>query len=111
VRYLTFAGKEGWLPGWLARLWVPEGDMPLRLGKSDGAQKWVWAPREGRLSVLNIVRDPFELNPEVLVDDNARYEEATSELKRWCLATNRGEAVAVDSDQDERVLKSLGYTQ
>lgn len=111
VRYLTFAGKKGWLPGWLARLWVREGDMPLRLGKTDGAQKWVWAPGEGRLSVVNTVRDPFELSPEVLADDNGRYEEATSELKRWFLATNRGEAAAVDSDQDEKVLKSLGYTQ
>ena len=111
VRYLTFAGKKGWLPGWLARLWVRKGDMPLRLGKSEGALKWVWTPAEGRLSVINTARDPFELSPEILADDNGRCEEATSELKRWFLATNRSEAATVDSEQDEKVLESLGYTQ
>jgi arylsulfatase A-like enzyme len=111
VRYLTFAGKKGWLPGWLARLWVRTGDMPLRLGKINGAQKWVWVPDENRLSIVNTVRDPFELSPEILADDQARYEEATSELKQWFLVTNKGGAAGVKSEQDEKVLESLGYTQ
>jgi hypothetical protein len=111
VRYLTFAGKKGWLPGWIARLWVRTGDMPLRLGKINGAQKWVWVPDENRLSIVNTVRDPFELRPEILADDQARYEEATSELKQWFLVTNKGGAAGVKSEQDEKVLESLGYTQ
>ena len=111
VRYLTFAGKKGWLPGWLARLWVRKGDMPLRLGKINGAQKWVWIPDENRLSIVNIERDPFELSPEILADDRARYEEVTSELKQWFLVTNKGGAAGVKSEQDEKVLESLGYTQ
>ncbi|MCI0423262.1 MAG: sulfatase [Acidobacteria bacterium] len=111
VRYVTFAGKKGWLPGWLSRLWLDARNMPLRLGKTEGVQKWVWTPEETRLSIFNTARDPLELDPKVLSDDNIQYEEATSELKEWFNATNRGEADRGVSEQDEKVLRSLGYTQ
>lgn len=111
LRYLTFGGKKGWTPGWLSWLWVDQDDLPLRLGKSEGALKRVWSPRENQLSIVNIERDPFELNPQILRDDSGLYEEATSELKEWFTTTERAQAEMTRSKRDEEVLRSLGYTQ
>jgi arylsulfatase A-like enzyme len=111
LRYLTFAGKKGSMPGWLSWMWVRKSELPLRLGKVGDARKWVWTPSDKRLSVVNIESDPLELTPEVLGDDNGRYEEATSELRHWFSVTNLTAAEMVRSKLDEEILESLGYTQ
>ena len=85
--------------------------MPLRLAKLEGHAKWVWSPRENLLSMVDIEKDPSELTPRVLHDSNGQYEELTSELKHWFLATDLTEAEPVKSQSDEEILRSLGYAQ
>jgi arylsulfatase A-like enzyme len=111
LRYLTFAGKKGAMPTWLSWMWVRRTELPLRLGKLEDSRKWVWTPGENLLSVVSIEKDPLELNPEVLSDDNGRYEEATSELRHWFKVTDLTQAEMIKSKLDEEVLESLGYTQ
>jgi len=111
VRSVTFAGKKGWTPRWLSWIWVGRDEMPLRLAKIEGHTKWVWVPRENRLSGVDTEKDPFELTPRSLDDSSGQYEEITSELKHWFLSTNLTSTAPVKSQTDEEILRSLGYAQ
>jgi len=81
--------------------------MPLRLAKVEDHAKWVWSPRENLLSIVDIEKDPLELTPRVLHDSSGQYEEITSELKHWFLATDLTETETVKSQTDEQILRSL----
>lgn len=61
--------------------------------------------------MVDTEKDPFELAPRSLGDSNGQYEEITSELKHWFLATDLTNAAPVKSQTDEEILRSLGYVQ
>jgi hypothetical protein len=111
VRSLTFSGKKGWTPGWLSWMWIGRDAMPLRLARIEGHVKWTWSPRENLLLMVDTEKDPLELTPQALDDNNGQYEEITSELEHWFLTTDLTNAAPVKSQADEEILRSLGYAQ
>ena len=73
IRYVTFAGKKGWMPRWISQFWVSPETTPLRIGQTFGVQKMIWNPNDKSLSVFDIEEDPFELSPVVLSRRDAQY--------------------------------------
>ena len=111
IRYVTFAGKKGWMPRWLAQLWVNVDRTPLRVGQTLGHQKTIWNPRGESVSLWDIRHDPFEENPTVLSKNDARYNARRNPLSRWYEATDLSDGESQMSRRDVEVLKSLGYIQ
>ncbi len=109
IRYVTFAGKKGWMPRWIASLWVNADRTPLRVGQTLGDEKAVWNPRAKSLSLVDVRSDPFEENPTVLGKKDARYHAEAKPLSRWFDATDLSDGESRMSERDVEVLKSLGY--
>ena len=109
IRYVTFAGKKGWMPRWLASLWVNADRTPLRVGQTLGDDKAVWNPRAKSLSLVDVRNDPFEENPKVFGNKDARYHAEAKPLSRWFDATDLSDGESRMSERDVEVLKSLGY--
>ncbi len=111
IRYLTFAGKKGFFPQWLAWLWTDSREGPLRIGTTEGARKLIWTPGSKRLAAYNLQEDPFELRPSVIRPRSADFERETAQLDQWFRATYRGSGASVMTEEDVEVLRSLGYLQ
>lgn len=111
IRYLTFAGKKGFFPQWLAWLWADPGEGPLRIGVTDGARKLIWTPGARRLAAYRLDEDPFELRPSLIKPRTADFERETARLDQWFRATNRGLGASALTDEDVEALRSLGYLQ
>ena len=109
IRYITFAGKKGWMPRWIASLWVNADRTPLRVGQTLGDQKSIWNPRGKTLSLFDVPHDPFEQNPVVLSKRDSRYRAQAKPLRRWFEATDLSDGESRMSERDVEVLKSLGY--
>ena len=88
IRYVTFAGKKGWMPRWIASLWVNADRTPLRVGQTFGDEKSVWNPRGKSLSLFDVPNDPFEESPVVLTRKDSRYQAGVKPLSRWFDATD-----------------------
>jgi arylsulfatase A-like enzyme len=110
IRFLTFAGKKGFIPSWLSWLWVEQEQLPLRMGLSNGASKVIWTPSEDRLAFYDTRTDPLETRPRLLRSGNA-YDADTTKLKRWFSLTAGRAGENQMSTHDMEVLKSLGYLQ
>lgn len=111
MRYVAFAGRKGFAPGWLSWMWVQKSRLPLHVGKTEGSRKLIWTPEENSLSIYDVQDDPLELKPLSLDDDDARYKRETAALERWFEATDLEESEVKLSKRDAEVLKSLGYIQ
>ena len=111
IRYITFAGKKGWMPRWLSHMWVSPDERPLRIGQSLGSQKMVWDPSGRFLSVFNIDEDPFEMSPLVLSHKNPEYSATARPLGQWFKATDLSAGESKLTKRDTEVLKTLGYIQ
>ena len=109
IRYITFAGKKGWMPRWLSHMWVSPDEGPLRVGQSLGSQKMVWDPTGRSLSVFNIDEDPFEMSPLVLSHKDAQYSATARPLGQWFKATDLAAGDSKLTKRDLEVLKTLGY--
>ena len=109
IRYITFAGKKGWMPRWLSHMWVSPDERPLRVGQSLGTQKMVWDPAGRSLSVFNIDEDPFEMSPLVLSHKDAQYSATARPLGQWFKATDLSAGDSKLTKRDLEVLKTLGY--
>lgn len=109
IRYITFAGKKGWMPRWLSHMWVSPDERPLRIGQSLGSQKMVWDPSGRFLSVFNIDEDPFEMSPLVLSHKNPEYSATARPLGQWFKATDLSAGESKLTKRDTEVLKTLGY--
>ncbi len=109
IRYVTFAGKKGWMPRWIASLWVNADRTPLRVGQTLGDEKSVWNPRGKSLSLFDVINDPFEESPVVLTRKDSRYQAGVKPLSRWFDATDLSDGESRMSERDVEVLKSLGY--
>ena len=109
IRYITFAGKKGWMPRWLSHMWVSPDERPLRVGQSLGSQKMVWDPSGRSLSVFNIDEDPFEMSPLVLSHKNPEYSATARPLGQWFKATDLSAGESKLTKRDTEVLKTLGY--
>jgi arylsulfatase A-like enzyme len=111
MRYVAFAGRKGFAPGWMSWMWSRKSELPLHMGMTMGSDKYVWTPGENKLAVLDTEKDPFELSPRRLKDGDQVYERQTASLQRWFDATDLEETELEISDRDAEVLKSLGYLQ
>ncbi len=111
MRYVSFAGRKGFAPGWMSWVWARPSDLPLRLGRTTGAEKFVWTPGEGTLAMIDLEQDPFEQQPTLLAEGDRRYEKETAALRRWFKSTDLEESELKISGRDTEVLKSLGYLQ
>ena len=111
MRYVAFAGRKGFAPGWMSWMWSRKSQLPLRLGMTMGSDKLVWTPGESKLAVLDTEKDPFERSPRILKAGEQVYERQTASLQRWFDATDLEETELEISDSDAEVLKSLGYLQ
>jgi len=109
IRYITFAGKKGWMPRWLSSMWVSPDERPFRVGQSLGSQKMVWDPNGRSLSVFNIDEDPFEMSPLVLSHKHAQYSATARPLGQWFRATDLTAGESKLTKRDTEVLKTLGY--
>ncbi len=109
IRYITFAGKKGWMPRWLSSMWVSPDERPFRVGQSLGTQKMVWDPNGRSLSVFNIDEDPFEMSPLVLSHKHAQYSATARPLGQWFRATDLTAGESKLTKRDTEVLKTLGY--
>jgi len=111
MRYVSFAGRKGFAPGWMSWVWARPSDLPLRLGCTTGAEKFVWTPDEGTLAMIDLEQDPFEQQPTLLAEGDRRYEKETAALRRWFKSTDLEESELKVSGRDTEVLKNLGYLQ
>ncbi len=111
VRYLTFAGKKGFFPQFVSWLWVQDKELPFRMGRTDGSRKAIWTPGDKVLRVYDLSRDPDETAPRKLKSAAADYERETTHLAGWFQATAIDPAEARLSEEDQRILRSLGYVQ
>ena len=109
MRYLAFAGRKGFAPGWMSWMWSRKARLPLHLGMTMGSDKFVWTPGNSELAVLDLEQDPFELEPKVLDEGERAYERRTASFQRWFDSTDLEESELKISDRDVEVLKSLGY--
>jgi arylsulfatase A-like enzyme len=109
MRYVAFAGRKGFAPGWMSWMWSRKSTLPLHLGVTTGAEKFVWSPGSEELAVLDLEQDPFELEPHVVEPGERVYKRRTASLQRWFESTDLEESELEISDRDAEVLKSLGY--
>ncbi len=111
IRYLSFAGKKGWMPHWLAQFWITADRIPFRVGQTVGNKKSIWNPREKVLSSFDLSVDPFEQEPLVLSQKDRMYSSRTKPLSRWFEATNLSGGESRMNKRDMEILRSLGYVQ
>jgi arylsulfatase A-like enzyme len=111
IRYLTFGGEKLFFPRWLSWLWMPNSELPSRIGREDGNRKLIWSPEEESLAIFDTAQDPWEIKPRVVGAENAAYKSETVLLARWFKATDTASGTAVLSKRDVEVLRSLGYLQ
>ena len=120
IRYLSFAGKKGWMPqkilptafsGWLAQFWITAERTPFRMGQTAGSKKSIWDPQEKVLLSFDLSVDPFEQEPLAFSQKDRTYSSRTKPLSRWFKATNLSSGESRMSKRDVEVLKSLGYIQ
>lgn len=109
IRYVTFAGKRGFVPRWLSSIWVRHGDLPLKVGHTIGPRKVIWTPEDKSLEVLDLDRDPFELSPTIAKSSSSQYKAETARLEHWFKSTAGRASEIKMTKEDIEVLKSLGY--
>ena len=109
MRYVAFAGRKGFAPGWMSWMWSRKSTLPLHLGMMTGATKFVWSPASEELAVLDLEQDPFELERTIIDASERVYKRRTASLQRWFESTDLEESELEISDRDTEVLKSLGY--
>ncbi len=111
VYFVTFAGKKGFAPSWLSRVWVHDDELPLLCGRLDGYSKMIWDPNDDKLSLFDLRSDPRELKGAVLAENDPKYTSETAQLERWFSRTQTRAVEQPLSAHDVEVLKSLGYIQ
>ena len=111
IRYITFAGKKGWMPHWIAQLWVNADRTPLRIGQTLGDKKSIWNPRKKVLSLFDVDTDPFEQKPLMLSSGDSLYSTLKKPLRQWFEVTNLSDGESRMNERDVEILKSLGYVQ
>jgi arylsulfatase A-like enzyme len=111
IRYVTYAGKKGFMPRWFSFLWVSHGDLPLRIGHAIGPRKVIWTPEDKSLEIFDVSRDPLELSPIAPRTKTSPYKLETTRLKRWYKSTAGRASEVKMTEQDIKVLRSLGYIQ
>ncbi len=111
MRYVAFAGRKGFAPGWLSWMWARKSTLPLHLGRTQGNRKVVWTPEAERVSIVDLNDDPHEDDPRVHERQGKTYQRETAELRAWFEKTDLEESEAQLTRRDAEVLKSLGYLQ
>ena len=120
IRYISFAGKKGWMPqkllpaafaSWLAQFWVNADRSPILVGQTFGDEKSIWRPRKKSISVFDISSDPFEENPVVVNRTDPSYHSRKKPLSQWFEATDLSVGESRMGKRDVEILKSLGYIQ
>ena len=111
VRYVTYAGKKGFMPKWLSFLWIQPRDLPLKMGHTTGPRKIIWTPTNKTLEVFDTKSDPFELSPNTQKGKTPQYKVETARLESWYESTEGRASEVTMSEEDIEVLESLGYLQ
>ena len=109
IRFVSFEGKKGFIPGWISWVWRPNSGMPFRIGKLDGSMKMIWTPQEERFEFYDLAEDPLELGSEVLAKGDTRYKFESAAFERWFESTNLAESESRLTKRDTEILKSMGY--
>ncbi len=111
LRYVTFAGRKGWMPKFLVDLFVDFKGLPLKMGQRLGSRKVIWTPKKKELEILNVAQDPLELSPVKPPAGSPRYRTETARLRRWFEQTAGAAGENRMTEEDVKILKSLGYLQ
>ena len=111
LRYVTFAGRKGWMPKFLIDLFVDFKGLPLKMGQRLGDRKVIWTPKKKALEILNVEKDPLELEPVKPPAGSPQYRAETARLRRWFEQTAAAAGENRMTEEDVKVLKSLGYLQ
>ena len=111
VRFLTFAGKKGFVPRFLSFLWTSLDDRPLWVGQTTGNRKVIWSPQNESVEVYDLAKDPLERSPRKPKRKSRPYEVETARLQHWYESTNGAAGENKMTEKDVQVLKSLGYLQ
>ncbi len=109
VRFVSFEGKKGFMPGWISWVWRPNSGLPFRMGKLDGSMKVIWSIEEDRFEYFDLSTDPLEQDSEVLAAGDRRYKFESAAFERWFESTNLAESEARMTQRDKEILESLGY--
>ncbi len=109
IRFVSFEGKKGFIPGWISWMWKPNSGLPFRIGKLQGSMKAIWTPGEERFEFYDLSKDPFELSSEVLSKADRRYKFESAAFERWFESTDLAESESRMTRRDAEILESLGY--
>ena len=109
IRYVTFAGRKGWMPKAIMDLFVDFEGLPLKMGRMSGTRKTIWTPKADQLEIYDLAADPFELKGSRPKSRSPIYEAETARLKSWFHATAGASGKNRMTDKDIKILKSLGY--
>ncbi|MCW5982536.1 MAG: sulfatase [Bryobacteraceae bacterium] len=111
IRYLTFAGKKGFVPRFLSFLWTHLDDRPLWVGQLTGNRKVLWSPQGESMEIFDLGADPYEKAPAKPKRTTRIYEGETARLQHWYDFTSGASGENRMTSQDIEALKSLGYLQ
>ncbi len=111
VRFVTFAGRKGFMPQFLMRLFLDLDGLPLKMGHQLGARKVIWTPEDDQLEIFDIGTDPYELAPRMPEERTPQYRAEVNRMRRWFQATAGEEGENRMTARDLEVLKSLGYVR
>ncbi len=111
VRFVTFGGKKGFLPKFIADLFRDKDGPPLKMGHTLGLRKVIYTPDDKYLEIFNIQQDPLELKPVEPRSKSPLFKTEVSRLKRWFDSTAGAAGENTMTQEDIKALKSLGYLQ
>jgi len=110
VRYVTFAGKKGWMPKILADFFI-DNRMPLKMGHALGQRKVIWTPQDKELEIFDIVADRLELKPAKPKPGSPQYRAERKRMKSWFESTDGASGENEMTKEDVKTLETLGYIQ
>jgi len=111
VRYLTYGGKKGFFPRWISFMWTEFDSRPLLVGRATGSRKVIWAMQDQELEIIDLATDPYELAARRPGTGSDQYRLESGRLDRWYQATVGEAGENRMTEEDMKVLESLGYIQ
>ncbi len=111
VRFVTFAGRKGFMPQFLMNIFLDLDGLPLKMGHKLGARKVIWTPEDDALEIFDVGKDPYELSAKTPAERTPQYKAEVSRMRRWFKSTAGEEGENRMTAKDMEILKSLGYVQ
>ncbi len=111
VRFITFAGKKGFLPKFISDIFTRFDGPPLMMGHRIGVRKVIFNPGDTKLEIYNETEDPLELKAVKPKQKSPQYKTETARLEHWYETTSGAAGENEMTEEDIKALKSLGYLQ